>query len=63
MDAIIELDQDLLVTRVNAAAEMTFACRAIDVVGRTFRTLVDDASHEKLRSLAWQLNDRPHGQR
>ncbi len=36
MDAIIELDEDLRVTRINPAAEKVFQCKATHLIGKDF---------------------------
>lgn len=63
MDAIIELDQALQVTRMNPAAEKVFRCTARQVVGRGFGPLLAQESCAKLTNLIQQLDTRPEGQR
>jgi len=63
MDAIVEFDQNLEVTMMNAAAEKIFACTAPEVIGRAFSRFVSQASQEKLTELIAQLNRRPRGAR
>lgn len=63
MDAIIELDQALRVTRMNAAAERVFRCAARDMLGQGFGPLLAQESSAKLTNLVQQLNTRPEGQR
>jgi PAS domain S-box-containing protein len=62
MDAIIELDQMLRVTRMNSAAEKTFRCTARDMVGREFGPLIAERSRETLVELIKKLDFRPEGQ-
>jgi PAS domain S-box-containing protein len=63
MDAIIELDQHLQVTRMNPAAEKIFGSPTGALIGQNFtRFLVPDA-REKLANLIIDLDTRPEGQR
>ncbi len=61
MDAIFELDADLVVTRANAAAEKHFRRPADLLTGDSFRSLVEDACFEHVRELAMSLCTRPAG--
>jgi PAS domain S-box-containing protein len=63
MDAIIEVDHNLRVTRVNPAAEKVFGCNAGQVVGQDFTGFLSDESVEKLANLMRDLDTRPEGQR
>jgi PAS domain S-box-containing protein len=63
MDAIIELDQTLQVTRMNSAAEKVFRCTTRQLVGQGFGLLLAQESRAKLINLIQQLNARPEGQR
>jgi PAS domain S-box-containing protein len=63
MDAIIELDQELKVTRMNPAAEKTLACDGARVVGRDFTQFISAESRGKLTSLIQALDARPKGER
>lgn len=63
MDAIIELDRNLTVTRVNPAAERVFHCAAGQVVGRDFTRFLFGEDREKLTHLIRELDVRPEGQR
>ncbi len=63
MDAIIELDEDLRVTRINPAAEKVFQCEAIHLVGKDFCLSLVPNDREKLRRLIQDLNTRPAGRR
>lgn len=62
MDAIIELDQNHKVTRVNPAAEKVFRCVLGKFVGRDFTDFLTDEGIEKLASLIQELNARPQDQ-
>jgi PAS domain S-box-containing protein len=61
MDAIFELDADLVVTRANAAAEKHFRRSAESLAGASFRSLVEAACFERVRELATSLCTRPVG--
>jgi PAS domain S-box-containing protein len=63
MDAIIELDHDLRVTRMNPAAEKVFTCEAGRVLGQAFSAFLTDEGHRKLTGLVRELDARPEGQR
>jgi PAS domain S-box-containing protein len=63
MDAIIELDDRLHVTRVNPAAEKVFRCRADRMVRQDFRRFVSHQDAERLVALIAELDGRPEGQR
>ncbi len=62
MDAIIELDKHLKITRVNAAATKLFGLRNRDVSGRTFGQFLTKSSGEKLVHLADLLVKQPEGE-
>ena len=49
MDAIIELDRNLNVTRVNAAAEKIFGCSSQQIVGQLFTRFLSSDSRETTR--------------
>jgi PAS domain S-box-containing protein len=55
MDAIIELDADLGVALVNAAAEKVFETSGAELRARPFDTLLEDDSSRKLRRLIASL--------
>jgi PAS domain S-box-containing protein len=57
MDAVIEFDQHLKVTRMNPAAEQTFLCNADQVIGNDFTRMISDESLKKLRALIRDLGD------
>jgi PAS domain S-box-containing protein len=63
MDAIIELDEDLRVTRINPAAEKVFQCKATLLFGKDFCHSLVSNDREKLRILIQDLNTKPPGQR
>lgn len=63
MDAIIELDEDLRVTRINPAAEKVFQCKATHLFGKNFSHSLAHKDSEKLRLLIQDLNTKPAGQR
>jgi PAS domain S-box-containing protein len=63
MDAIIELDHDLRVTRMNPAAEKVFMCEAGRVLGQNFSQFLTEDGHRKLTGLVRELDARPEGQR
>ena len=63
MDAIVELDRNLYVTRVNAAAEKVFACSSSEIVGQLFTRFLSSGSRERLANLIIELDLRPEGER
>ncbi|MCP9470749.1 MAG: sigma 54-interacting transcriptional regulator [Nitrospira sp.] len=63
MDAIIELDHQFRITRVNPAAEKAFQCRAERMVGQDFRRFVRPDDAERLIALTSELDGRPEGER
>jgi PAS domain S-box-containing protein len=62
MDAIIELDDRLHITRVNPAAEKVFRCRADKMAGQNFRRFVIQKDTDRLLTLIAELDGRPEGQ-
>ena len=62
MDAIIELDDDLLITRVNPATEKAFHCRADHMTGQNFRRFMSPDDAGRLVALVAELDGRPEGQ-
>jgi PAS domain S-box-containing protein len=62
MDAIIELDDQLRITRVNPAAEKTFSCRADSMINQKFSRFVCREDIARLERLIAELNGRPEGQ-
>ncbi len=63
MDAILELDDEFRITRVNPAAAKVFQCRAETMNGRNFKEFVSADDAARLTSLAMDLDSRPEGQR
>ena len=62
MDAIIELDDHLNITRVNPATEKVFHCRADKMTGQDFRRFVSREDASRLLTLIIELDGRPEGQ-
>jgi PAS domain S-box-containing protein len=63
MDAIIEFDVKLNFTRLNPAAEQTFACRADAVVGQSLVGFFSQQSRERLELLVKEIAQRDPGAR
>jgi len=63
MDAIIELDDQFHISRVNLAAEKVFRCPDGTMVGDDFRRFVDEADGQRLGALIAELDGRPEGER
>ncbi|MBU2501121.1 sigma 54-interacting transcriptional regulator [bacterium] len=63
MDAIVELDADLTITRLNSAAEKTFGCAAANVVGTIFDVFLTKAARGKLAYLKARLAEADPDQR
>jgi len=63
MDAIVELDEELCVTRVNPAAEEAFAAAATDLIGRRFDHLLLGDAPGRLAASARALDELPEGRR
>ena len=63
MDAIIELDDQFQISRVNLAAEKVFRCPDGTMVGDDFRRFVDEADGQRLGALIAELDGRPEGER
>jgi PAS domain S-box-containing protein len=62
-DAIIELDSELSITRLNRAAEHTFGIKDAETVGRGFDSLLTRPSYDRLAVFIRQLAERPEGER
>ena len=62
MDAIIELDDRLYVTRVNPSTEKAFRCRTDMMTGQDFRRFVSPDDAGRLGTLIAELDGRPEGQ-
>jgi PAS domain S-box-containing protein len=63
MDAIIVLDANLAITRVNPAAERLFGCTAEDLIGENLREFLHAESAARLDAFAKELDAKPAGQR
>ena len=63
MDAIIGLDRERRITRINPAAEKVCSCLAANVIGTDFGRFLAAESRQKLISLLDQLDSRPSDQR
>jgi PAS domain S-box-containing protein len=63
MDAVIEFDQNLRVTRMNPAAEQAFLCAADQMIGDDFSKLISAESRDKLCKLIRELGAVTHGRR
>ncbi len=63
MDAIIELDDQLRITRVNPATERVFRCGGSRMVGQDFRRFMSDEDARRVTDLITELDTRPEGQR
>jgi PAS domain S-box-containing protein len=63
MDAVIEFDGNLQVTRMNPAAEQAFRCAADQLIGQDFSRLISQESREKLKTLIRDLNAGPQERR
>lgn len=62
MDAIIELDDQLQMTRVNPAAEKTFSCQADTMIGQSFSRFISREDYLRLQALIIEVDGRPEGQ-
>ena len=63
MDAVIEFDQNLKVTRMNPAAEQAFHCDAQQLMREDFSRLISEQSQKKLKSLIQELGTGTPGRR
>ena len=63
LDAIVELDDELRVTMMNAAAGKVFSCSKGPLQGHRVEALLGAAATEKLRALAGDLDRRVDGER
>jgi PAS domain S-box-containing protein len=61
MDAIVEVDKDLRITGMNAAAERVFRCDGAVVVGQGLDAFLGQASRGKLGHLMAELERQPEG--
>lgn len=62
MDAIMELDHNLMVTRVNRATQKVFNCSDQRIMGQRFVQFLSEDGAEKLERLIRELDARPEGQ-
>ena len=62
-DAIIELDANLSITRLNRAAERTFGCQEKNVIGRRFDSLLTPLGYNRLTHFIGELARRPDYER
>jgi PAS domain S-box-containing protein len=63
MDAIVELDGALQITRANTAAEQLFQCGGDGLVGRSFAELLDEKGRKRLSEAINELKGRRQGER
>ncbi|MGB3728563.1 MAG: sigma 54-interacting transcriptional regulator [Thermodesulfobacteriota bacterium] len=63
MDAIVELDRDFKVTRINSAASKIFGLSGEKVQGRLFNHFLTGESSQKLLTLTESLDTRPEGEK
>jgi PAS domain S-box-containing protein len=63
MDGILELDEGLMVTRANPAAERVLGTPFSGLVGRDFGGMLTPPSRERLLGLMASLHQRPEGRR
>jgi len=63
MDAIIELDEELRISRVNPAAEKAFRSNERTMVGQDFHRFLDETDCHRLAALITALDARPEGAR
>jgi formate hydrogenlyase transcriptional activator len=63
MDAVVVLDAELKITRINPAAERLFGCTAEDLHGENLRDFLPPNSVTQLESFLRELDQRPAGQR
>ena len=59
MDAIVELNRTLEITRANTAAEQMFGCGRDRLVGRRFDELLTEAGRDKLAHVIEELTGQP----
>ena len=62
MDAIMELDRNLTVTRVNRATQKVFNCSEQRITGLRFTQFLSEDGAEKLDRLIGELDARPQGE-
>ncbi|MBK7975402.1 MAG: sigma 54-interacting transcriptional regulator [Deltaproteobacteria bacterium] len=62
MDAIVELDAERRITRLNRAAEKVFGCETEAVIGTPFERLLEAGETEKLDRSIGEVESRPEGE-
>lgn len=63
MDAIFELDQNLRVTLINAAAKKIFEYESDQIIGKNFSRLLTKESVEKLLRMTDELENKTEGEK
>jgi len=63
MDAIVELDRDFKINRINSAASKVFGVTGENIVGRLFNQFLNKESSSKLIKLTESLDKRPEGEK
>ena len=63
MDAIVELDRDFKINRINSAASKVFGVTGENVKGRLFNQFLNKESSGKLIKLTDSLDKRPEGEK
>jgi PAS domain S-box-containing protein len=63
MDAIIEIDANLWITKVNPAADKIFRCAEGRLAGQNLAGFLSGEGHEKLLHLIQELDNRSEGER
>ncbi len=61
LDAILVLDAQLVITRVNPAAERLFGCAAEDLLGERMIDYLTESSAAQLETFCRELGERPEG--
>ncbi len=63
MDAIVELDNDFKINRINSAASKVFGVTGENVKGRLFNQFLNKESSGRLIKLTESLDNRPEGEK
>ena len=63
MDAIVELDSEFRITRLNTAAEKLFGAKGDKFLSKMFNQLLTKKSSEKLLQLTEHLEEKPEGEK
>ncbi len=63
MDAIVELDKDFKINRINSAASKVFGVTGENIKGRLFNQFLNKQSSSKLIKLTESLDKRPEGEK